>query len=132
MCGGMTTRRQLGSKFTSKQRVDRTRIAVENAKRGAGLNHGDARELPVRKGISCAPGGGCKCWRRPDEVHDQALIAIIICQTVRRVPQIELVVRRQLQLEGVSSTFPADLIQILGPRIACLKLESMLHPFRDA
>ena len=43
-----------------------------------------------------------------------------------------LIVGRQLQLEDVCSKFPVDLVEVLGPGVAALDFEPMLHASRDA
>src|ERR1700728_274271 len=123
---------QLGADFAGEQAIDRAGVAIENTEGNAGLDEADAGELPVVEDVAGDGGIELDARRQPAEIGNDALIAIGAGGTVGGMPEVQLVAGGKLQLEDIGADFAIDLVEILGPGEAALKLKAVLEVSANA
>ena len=107
----------LCSHLAAKQTVHRARIVVKDAEWNARLDHGNTGKLPVRKHTPRERREGGKLRRRPGKAGNESLVPVSPRRAVGRMPEIVLVVGRQLQFKEICADLSIDFVQVLRPRI---------------
>src|ERR1700739_1259734 len=105
MRGDVTSGRKFRARLAAQQPVYVACVAVKDAQRRSGLDEGDAGELPVVQRITNCGWAGSELRDVPHKVHHEALRSIIVCGTIGRMADIELVVGGKQQLGDVKYTF---------------------------